>query len=69
MVKKKKKWGGKILVIKITWKHKPTKEGATLLVTAELLPTGAEPDLLDTCSCTKAPALSILHPSNRIPDL
>ena len=31
--------------------------------------SGAEPDLLDTHSCTKVPALSILDPSNRIPDL
>lgn len=67
-----KQWGVKISVVKMMSKHKPTEEGPGLPVTQQLPPrssSGAEPDLLDRCSCTKAPALSILDPSNRIPDL
>lgn len=66
-----KKEGVKILAIKMMSKNKPTQEGPTLSHNSYCpnSSSGAEPDLLDTCSCTKAPALSILDPSNRIPDL
>lgn len=52
-------------------KYTPTQKEPTLSHNSYCLnsSSGAEPDLLDTFSYTKAPALSILDPSNRIPDL